>query len=230
MRQWTQRLSAGLICGVATLVWGLAPAVQADLVLIDFENNPALAAQPDTFDAATITTVSVPSIATVTGGKVLGNPAFVASFPVAGSEPNTYGTAFFDTSLSPNIVIEFDPSIIVTSISGVVMSGLPDFSTFIIDALTGAIVVDNDTFLDVEDNFDPASFREFGLSGTDITSVVFAQEGASDPGDFDYFIDTLEVTFTHRVIVVPEPSTLGAGLISAAVVCLGLWRRGRRAM
>src|SRR5438105_4448121 len=94
-----------VVLGAAFFLMGPAPPARAAFVTIDFENNPSLPTQPNNFAAAgAMQTYSQSGVYTISGGVVLGNPTFLASFAAHGSAPNAYGTAdFADPSLLPTI-------------------------------------------------------------------------------------------------------------------------------
>src|SRR5438552_1232043 len=86
----TNRLGAPLI--VCLILVGAAQ--RASATTINFESLPSLPTQPNNFAAAgAMQTYSSAGLFSVTGGVVLGNPTFLASFAAHGSAPNAYGTA-----------------------------------------------------------------------------------------------------------------------------------------
>src|SRR5262252_5674535 len=89
-------------------VLGTARAAYCDTFTIDFETLPALPTQPNNFAAAgPMQIYSQPGIFTISGGVVLGNPAFLPAFTTNGTPPNLYGTANFgDPSLSPVMTLD----------------------------------------------------------------------------------------------------------------------------
>jgi hypothetical protein len=154
--------------------------------------------------------VGVPNLGQVSGGMVLGNPTFLASFPAQGSAPNLYGTVFFNGNFSPTITIDFTAR--VTRVSGVLFNGLTDTADYVVEAFNGPTVV-NTVFLDnVPENFDPNGFANWTVMAPSITRVQIHSE---DQQTFDFLVDNIAVTF------VPEPSSvilLGTGSLAVLVL------------
>jgi hypothetical protein len=214
----------------AALLMGLAPGARAD-VLINFETTPALPTQPNNFAAAgAMQTYTQAGVFSISGGVVLGNPFFLASFAAHGSPPNAYGTAdFADPSLLSTIKLTFPAAESVTSVSGVLFNGQPIPEDYTVSAFSGLTPVANQSFLAVPDATSTSGFRNFALSSTTalpITSVLITTPNVGING-WDFFTDSIQVHVTAAPAVgVPEPATLllvGLGLGSL----LG-YRRTRR--
>src|SRR6516225_10160426 len=101
-----------------------APRLWAD-VIINFETNPVLPAQPNNFVAAGVMqTYTQVGVYSVSGGVVLGNPTFLTAFAAHGSAPNLYGTAdFADPTLQDTIRFTFNSGENFSSLSGVLFNG-----------------------------------------------------------------------------------------------------------
>src|SRR5262249_9622075 len=143
----------------ALFLTGMAPEARADFVL-DFETNPALPTQPNSFAAAgAMQTYSQAGVYTVSGGVVLGNPTFLASFAAHGSSPNAYGTTdIADPSLLSTISLVFPSAETVTSVSGVLFNGQPIPETYTVLAFSGMTQVASQTFSNVPDNSSASGF------------------------------------------------------------------------
>jgi hypothetical protein len=220
-------LTAILLCGL------MARAGRAGNVLIDFEFNPSLPPGPSTFDPAanpeTLTAVTAADtpLATITGGVVLGNPNFVASFPgTNGSAPNAYGTAFFAPNLSSTLTITFEPRVAVSEVTGAVFNGRGDVADYEVLGFQNNAEPVVEFLNNIPVNLDPASSATWDLkasAGSIITSVQVFEFSPGD-GAYDFLIDNVGVTFQS----VPEPSTWTLSAIGAGVVALYAGRRARR--
>jgi hypothetical protein len=225
----------GLIAAAlgAALLMGLAPRARADFVL-NFETPPfPTTAQPNSFAAAgPMQTYTQAGVFSISGGVVLGNPTFLASFAAHGSPPNAYGTAdFADPSLQSTITLTFPAAESVTSVSGVLFNGQPIPEDYTLTAFSGLAPVANQTFLGVQADSNVNGFRNFLLSSSTalpITSVLITTPNAGTNG-WDFFTDSIQVRVTAvptTPVGVPEPGTLllvGLGL-GSLIGC----RRARR--
>src|SRR6266851_6425137 len=112
------RMSAIILLGATLILAGGRPASAAPIT-INFETLPALPTQPNNFAAGPMQTYTVAGVFSITGGVVLGNPTFLASFPAHGSAPNLYGTAdFADPSLLSTIELAFPTAEDIVSVTG----------------------------------------------------------------------------------------------------------------
>ena len=128
----------------AMIVASIALAGQAHAgIVVDFENNPNLPAQPNNFFAAgTMQAYTQAGVYSITGGVVLGNPSFLSAFASHGSAPNLYGTAdFADPSLLPTITLTLPTAEHVTSVSGVFFNGQNVAEDYILTAMSGGVTV-----------------------------------------------------------------------------------------
>src|SRR5271170_2082256 len=94
-----------------------APNAHADTaVLINFETVPAEPAGPSVYSECTAATITVPDVASISGGCILGDANF---FPALGfaTPPNVYGTAGFGTTPSSTLTINISPSFTADEVS-----------------------------------------------------------------------------------------------------------------
>jgi hypothetical protein len=213
-----------LLGAALTLAVG-RPALAAPIT-INFETLPSLPTQPNDFAAAgPMQTYNVPSVFTISGGVVLGNPTFLASFPAHGSPPNLYGTAdFADPSLLSTIALTFPSAEDIISVTGVLFNGQNITEDYVVKAFSGATQVDSNTFTGVAANTSTSAFDNISLrslAAQPITSVTITTPDAAVNG-WDFFVDT--ITITPFVQQAPEPST-ALMLLSSA---LGFWVVRRR--
>lgn len=220
------RLTAGLLAGS-----GLLAIAHAAPVVVDFETNPAIPVQPNTYLAAgAMQTINVPGVATFTGGVVLGN---ATNFPaiIFATKPNTYASASnnvaqADPSLLSTINIAIDPSFAVNEVSLAVFNGMTSTQSYEVDAFNGNTLVSSQILGNMPSNISSG----YGLSdllAPSITSVTIKTTDASQ--GWDFLVDT--VVFNGKlgpgipgVPTTPEPASLAA--ISLGVV--SLIRRKRR--
>lgn len=208
---WSLRTHAGASVSLALFLLIAAPA-RADMITINFETVPALPTGPSAFPAVAPAPLNVPGIATVSGGAVLGNPAFLPAFTAQGSRPNLYGTTNAQTmGYAPGITIDFSPSILVSSVSGTVFNGLTDTESYRVTAFSGSANVGQQDLLNLLDNTSPAAFANFSLTPATqpITRLVISPIGPNGPAFYNFFADNVRVT------VVPEPH-------SALLAAMGL--------
>jgi hypothetical protein len=214
----------------AALLTGLAAPARAS-VLINFETTPALPTQPNNFAAAgAMQTYTQSGVFTISGGVVLGNPTFLASFPAHGSPPNTYGTCdFADPSLLQTISLTFPAAETVISVGGVLFNGQPVPEDYTVSAFSGLTPVGNQSFLGVPADSSASGFRNYLLTSSPalpITSVTITTPNAAING-WDFFTDTIQVTTgTATTTPIPEPATLL--LFGVGTGALLAYRRLRR--
>jgi hypothetical protein len=204
-----------LLFAALTLAVG-CPAVAATIT-IDFENLPSLPAQPDSFFNADGTTrpeqtYTDPGVFSVSGGVVLGNPTFLASFAAQGSPPNLYGTTdIADLSLQSTITLTFPSAEGVVSATGVLFNGQPIAENYEVDAFSGALLVASQVFTNMAVDSSTSGFGNFSLTSTaalSITSLTITTLDAALNG-WDFFTDT--ITITPSTVAVPAP-VIGHGL------------------
>ena len=223
-------LPGALVVAATVLLLGLAPA-GAVTITIDFENLPALPTQPNSFAAAgAMQTYSSAGVFSITGGVVLGNPTFLASFPAHGSAPNAYGTAdFADPSLLSTIELDLPAAAETTSVSGVLFNGQPIGESYEVDYFSGATKICAQTFSSVEANTSTSGFRNFSCSSTlanPLTKVTITTPNVESNG-WDFFLDTIVLT-QNPAAPVPEPASLVLVASAAAVLGYCGWRRRKR--
>lgn len=226
MSRRTFAISAVILLGAALALGAGRPAPAAPFT-INFETLPSLPTQPNNFAAAgPMQTYSVAGMFSISGGVVLGNPTFLASFPARGTPPNTYGTAdFADPSLLDTITLTFPIAEDVVSVTGVLFNGQPLAENYVVDAFSGATLVDMNAFTGMAASSSASGFGNFSLSSgaaQPITSVTITTPNATANG-WDFLVDTITVT-PAAVTPAPEPST-ALILLSGAV---GLWMVRRR--
>ena len=217
------------ILSLAVLLSLVVRPALAAVITIDFENLPSLPAQPNNFAAAGAEqTYNDPGVFSISGGVVLGNPTFLASFPTHGSPPNTYGTAdFADPSLLDTITLTFPIAENVTSVTGVLFNGQNTTEMYQATASSGASTVASQTF-NLAANTDPAGFALISLtsSGAAITAVTLTTPNAGMNG-WDFFVDTITITSTPTSVI-PLPATLPLFVTGLGALGLLGWRRKRK--
>jgi len=196
-----------LLGAALTLAVG-RPALAAPIT-INFETLPSLPTQPNNFAAAgPIQTYNVPSVFTISGGVVLGNPTFLASFPAHGSPPNLYGTAdFADPSLLSTIALTFPSAEDIISVTGVLFNGQPIAEDYEVDAFSGATLVAQNIFGGMPADTSTNAFGLISLASNaadPITSVTIKTPNSGVNG-WDFLVDTIQIS--AAVISTPEPST-----------------------
>ena len=205
---------------------GFAHLTQAAIITVDFETNPVLAAQPgDFFTAGATQTYNSPGNYTVSGGVVLGNPAFLASFTANGSAPNLYMTAdFADPSLLATITFDLPPTTFVTTVTGVLFNGQEILENYVVSAFSGITLVSTNNLNNVPIASSISSFANFSLTSTlalPITRVTITTPNAGVNG-WDFGVDTVRINQNP----VPEPGV--AGLLAIGAGLLGFRRRRQR--
>ncbi len=211
---------------VLALVVFSVGVVNAETLLIDFENVPPVPQGPSVFSSAgPAQTLDVDGKATVSNGVVLGYPTNLPATPYATS-PNLYGTAHFaDASLTPNITIDFDPTFEVHKLEGLLFNGWTQTVDYTVTAYDeDDNVIDTDFFDDMPSNYD-GGYGEFSLDAVEaIAKVVFSPDNDTN---WDYFIDSITVNATLQDIFdVPTPAAAGMGFVLLA----GIMLRSRRSI
>ncbi len=197
-----------LLCAALTLAVGL-PAATAPIT-INFETLPSLPAQPNNFAVAgAMQTYSSAGVFTITGGVALGNPTFLAAFPLHGTPPNLYGTTdIADPSLLDTITLTFPSAEDIVSVTGVLFNGQPILENYVVKAFSGATQVDSNTFTGMAGDTSTSAFGNISLSSLaaqPITSVTITTPDATANG-WDFFVDTITIS-AAAVTPAPEPST-----------------------
>ena len=216
----------------AMIVASIAPAGQAHAgIVVDFETNPNLPAQPNNFFAAgAMQTYTQAGVYSITGGVALGNPNFLAAFASHGSAPNLYGTAdFADASLLQTITLTLPTAEHVTAVSGVFFNGQTIAEDYIITAMSGGLTV-GIASITLPANSSNLDFYNFSFSSTTalpITSVTFTTPNAALNG-YDFFVDTINIV-PGPTSAVPEPSTLALAGVFGLMGLASAWLRRERA-
>jgi PEP-CTERM motif len=200
--------AAILLCAALTLAVGrLALAAP---ITINFDTLPSLPTQPNNFAAAgAVQTYTVAGAFSITGGVVLGDPTFLASFAAHGSPPNAYGTAdFADPSLLSTITLTLPSAEDIVSVTGVLFNGQPVAESCEVDAFSGASPIGSQVFTNMAATGSVSGFGNFSLASdaaNPITRVTITTANAVANG-WDFFVDT--ITITPAVTTTPEPSTV----------------------
>jgi hypothetical protein len=214
-----------VILGLAALGVLVGQPAPAAATVIDFENLPSLPAQPNNFAAAgSMQTYTDAGVFSITGGVVLGNPTFLASFASHGSAPNLYGTAdFADPSLLSTITLTLPSAEDITSVTGVLFNGQPISENYVVEAFSGATLIASQIFTNMAADSSTSGFGIFSFTSNTanpITSVIVETPADADLNGWDYFVDTINITAS--VTAVPEPSSalllLGGGLLGLFAV------------
>ena len=226
MSRRTFAISAVILLGAALALGAGRPASAAPIT-INFETLPALPAQPNNFAAAgAMQTYTVAGVFSISGGVVLGNPLGLPAFPLHGTPPNTYGTTdIADPSLLDTITLTFPSTEDIVSVSAVLFNGQPIPEGYVVDAFSGAILVDANTFTGMPASTSTSAFGNISLSSIaalPITSVTITAPDAAVNG-WDFFLDTIVIT-AAAVTPAPEPST-ALILLSGALGLLVARRR-----
>jgi hypothetical protein len=189
--------------------------------LINFETTPNLPTGPSLFvDAGAMQTITVPGVATFTGGVVLGN---ATNFPAQAyaTSPNVYATvAGADPSLLPTLTMDIDPAFSVSEVSFPLFNGMTISESYIVTFYDGATLLSSQTFSNIPSNINNG-YVIVDFTGTHITRMTVG--AASTSGGWDFLIDS--VALNQRVQdAVPEPASLL--LLSAGLAALaGVTRR-----
>jgi PEP-CTERM motif len=243
---WRTSFRAYLL-SLAVAALAFAQPARADI--INFDTEPALPSQPNTFaTAGSVQTYTKLGVYTITGGVVLGGdatlsmtpgdpvglPAFAGNGGMFGSAPNLYGTADTgtgaDPTLSSTIVLTLPSSANITSVAFTLFNGNSIAEDYHVSGIGGGAPFNLDlgTLADVTDPLNSvvqaSVSNPAGITEVDFFTPNFAADG------WDFFVDDIMLTRTRGgPAPVPEPSTLVlfAGLGPAA---LGYaWRRRKAA-
>lgn len=211
----------------SALLISLAPKAQSQL--INFDTEPSLPAQPNNFNAAgPMQTYTKAGVYSISGGVVLGNPSFLASFAANGSPPNLYGTTdIADPSLQSTITLTIDLSLKAISVAGVLFNGQTFAEDYTLTAFSGVTQVSSQTFMGVQDNSSANGFRDFLLSApsiTPITELTITTPNAGVNG-WDFLVDDLNIT---RAQISSVPDSSSPLLLPGALLLLGFLFYRRR--
>jgi PEP-CTERM motif-containing protein len=204
------------------LAFLLCLAASAGTIVINFETVPVEATGPSTFAAAgPMQTIVVPSVATITGGVILGNETNLPAQSF-GTPPNVYATAGFgDPTLQSTLTIDLSASFPTTEVSFPVFNGSTQTESYVVDAFNGAAMVATQTLSSVPAN-GSSGFGIIDLMAANITSVTIAPVAldASCCDGWDFSIDSIALNESvQQALGTPEPGTfalLGLGLGIAA--------------
>ena len=208
----------------------LVCAPRVDAQMINFDSNPSLSTQPNNFAAAgAMQTYTQAGVYSITGGVVLGNPTFLASFATQGSAPNAYGTTdVADPTLLATITLTLPSAENVTGISGVLFNGQVDPETYTVTYKSGLSTLGVNTFTNMPGNGSASGFGLFSLSNalSPITQVIVTTPNSGING-WDFFVDTIKLTPSVSSTT-PEPGTMGL-LFGLSVTGCGIFVRRRSA-
>jgi hypothetical protein len=215
----------------AALILSVNRSAPAGAITIDFENEPSLPPQPNNFAAAgPVQTYSKPSVYSITGGVVLGNPTFLAAFPLHGTPPNLYGTTdIADPSLLSVITLTLPATEDIVLVTGVLFNGQPIPEDYVVNAFSGAARVATNTFTGMAPDFATSGFGNISLTSgaaQPITSVTITTPDVARNG-WDFFADT--ITISAPVSPIPEPGTALLFFASALGVLTVRRRRNKSA-
>ena len=197
-----------------------ATAANAATILVNFETVPVEPTGPSTFGAAgPMQTITVPGVATFTGGVILGNETNLPAQSF-GTPPNVYATAGFgDITLSSTLTIAFNAAFPVTEASFPVFNGATQVESYIIDAFNGASLVASQTLSNLPAN-GSSGYGIADITAAKITSVTIAPSAltATCCNGWDFSIDSVALNEPVQQAFTPEPGTitlLGLGVCAA---------------
>ncbi len=214
---------------IAIFAVGFAVSACADTVTtIDFENTPALGTGPVSYPTAgPAQTITVPGVATITGGVVLGLASALPGVPGV-TPPNIYGTASDNVigtggfGLPDTITIDMASGMVATIASVPIINGLPIAASFTVTAFDGGTQIDEATYPGLS-------------SGSSITALITETAMTSlaispvDTTARDFAVDTIQLTESPATqpVATPEPGSFGLAMAGLAAGAAAM--RARRA-
>jgi len=208
-----------------------ATAATAGTILINFETVPVIATGPSTFAAAgPMQTITVPNVAVITGGVVLGNESNLPA-QAFGTPPNVYATAGFGTGTLSTLTITLNPAFgTVDEVSFPVFNGDTAIETYVVTGFNGATQVAQQTLSNLATNANQG-FGIVDLMAASITSVTIAPQTLDVGGccnGWDFSIDSVALNESVQTAVgAPEPGTLA--LLGLGLAIGGFLKSRRRA-
>ncbi len=185
-----------LIFGVAVFAFAAALAPRANALttaFVNFETVPVIAQGPSLFaSAGPEQNIMVPSVATFSGGVVLGDATNLPAQSF-GTEPNLYGTASAsfipgtDPSLLSTMTIAVDPSYTVGEVSFPLFNGYTATEGYTVTAFDASTQVGQQV-LDLAANT-AGGHGVVDLTASAITSVTIVPNDLS--AGWDFFIDSV---------------------------------------
>jgi hypothetical protein len=212
-------------CALVVLL-AVVPVHAGVIATIDFEHIPSLPTKPSTFAAAgPMQIYTSTGVFSISGGVVLGNPSFLASFATHGTPPNAYGTSDLgDVTLLPAITLVLPAAEGITGVTGVLFNGQLFTENYTITALSGAATVASQ-ILNIPNNNSISGFVNFSLSSTTaqpVTQVTITPASNIDVNGWDFFVDTITISSGAAV---PEPSSVILVLGGLGTLCCSARRR-----
>jgi hypothetical protein len=210
---------------VAVAILLSALGANAGTILINFETVPVIATGPSLFaSAGPMQAITVPGVATFTGGVVLGNAANLPAQAFT-TPPNSYGTANSigaGPGLLSTLTIALDSAFgTVNEVSFPILNGSTINETYIVDAFNGATLVASQTFPNVPSNLN-SGFAIADIMSPSITSVTISPLSldASCCGGWDFFIDSVALNSSVQQAFAPEPASLVLIGLALALACI----------